>query len=147
MDREKLLKELKPFAEHIARAMCCPFYLVGSILTKEDPRDIDLYGRMEDRWFEIHFGPVADWEEQGKTGHWGRARHSWSRFCVVLTGWGIQMTGLNLDVQVKPASNFDRHIEERILVAEGLIPASKQHQQMIPAVIFMEKADGVEEVT
>jgi len=126
--------------------MGCPFYLVGSALTNEDPRDIDLYGRMDNKWFEVHFGPIATWEEEGKTGRWGPARHSWSRLCVALTAWGVQMTGLNLDVQVKPASNFDRHTKERALVDQGLMDPSEESQK-VPVVIFMEKADGVEEVT
>ena len=113
---EDLLKRLKPFAEKASEAMCCPFYLVGSALERDDPRDIDIYGRMSDEDFEIHFGPVAEWERQGREGDWGTVRNSWSRLCVVLTQWGWDVTGLYLDVQVKPASNFDRRIEKRILI-------------------------------
>lgn len=113
---ENLLKQLKPFAEKASETMCCPFYLVGSALEKDDPRDIDVYGRMDDRDFEIHFGSIVEWERQGREGDWGSARNSWSRLCVVLTQWGWDTTGLNLDVQVKPASNFDQHIKKKILV-------------------------------
>lgn len=113
---QKVLEQLKPFAEKVAKTMCCPFYLVGSALEKEAPRDIDLYGRMNNEDFEAHFGPIVEWERQGKEGDWGPARCSWSRLCVVLTQWGWDITGLNLDVQVKPVSNFDRHIKEKVLV-------------------------------
>lgn len=115
-DLESLLDQLKPFAEKASQSMCCPFYLVGSSLERDDPRDIDVYGRMSDEDFEVHFGLVNEWERQGREGDWGIARNSWSRLCVVLTQWGWDVTGFNLDVQVKPASNFDRHIEKRILI-------------------------------
>jgi hypothetical protein len=74
---------------------------------------------MDDDWFEAHFGPIEEWARQGRTGKWGPSRESWSRLCVVLTQWGWDATGLNLDVQMKPASNFDKYVEQKVLVGSG----------------------------
>ena len=45
------------------------FYIVGSSLTEEEPRDVDMYGVMEDSVFRSNFGMTADeFEEQRSSG-------------------------------------------------------------------------------
>lgn len=58
-------------------------YLVGSILYKKNPRDIDVVMIVSDRLFTKLFKiSVADWMEQGKTGKWSAGRYRWSKFCT-----------------------------------------------------------------
>lgn len=45
------------------------FYIVGSALSKKEPRDIDMYGVMEDSVFKSIFGMTADeFQDQRRSG-------------------------------------------------------------------------------
>ena len=59
-----------------------PVRLVGSTLTKEDPRDLDFVVLVPDRVFVEAFGDIDAWLREGRTGEWTEIRHSWSAACV-----------------------------------------------------------------
>lgn len=54
------------------------FFLVGSALEKEDPRDYDLMGVMEDDHFRAVFGmDGAEFMQQKKSGDWSKDMWKW----------------------------------------------------------------------
>ena len=44
------------------------FYIVGSALTEEEPRDVDMFGVMEDTVFRANFGMTAEEFEGQRSG-------------------------------------------------------------------------------
>ncbi len=56
------------------------FYIVGSALNEEEPRDVDMFGVMEDPVFKANFGMTArEFEEQRSSGGkaWGFELTKW----------------------------------------------------------------------
>lgn len=55
------------------------FYIVGSALTKKEPRDVDMYGVMKDPVFKAIFGMTAgEFEKQRSGGEaWGPELIKW----------------------------------------------------------------------
>ncbi len=60
------------------------FYIVGSALTEKEPRDVDMYGVMEDCTFKSNFGMTArEFEEQRSSGKaWGPELTHWKNETV-----------------------------------------------------------------
>jgi len=51
------------------------FYVVGSTLTRANPRDFDLLGVMEDDQFKACYGLTPEqFLEEGRTGEWSKGR-------------------------------------------------------------------------
>lgn len=85
-----------------------PVYLVGSQITGvEDPRDIDVVCILPDEDFEIRYGSISEWVDQGESGMWKTVRHKWSQDCVKKTKHGIKETRLDIDFKVVPKSWSD----------------------------------------
>lgn len=55
------------------------FYIVGSALSEEEPRDVDMYGVMDDILFKSVFGMTAEeFQEQRRSGKvWGSELTKW----------------------------------------------------------------------
>lgn len=82
-----------------------PVYLVGSQITgAEDPRDVDVICVLPDEDFEIRYGSVAQWVDQGESGMWDVVRRKWSQDCVKKSTHGIRETRLDIDFKVLPKS-------------------------------------------
>ena len=64
-------------------------YLVGSTQRGEEPRDVDVRTILSDEDFDAYFG--------GKP-------MLWSTFCLGMTAWLVQQTGLPIDYQVQRMS-------------------------------------------
>lgn len=78
-----------------------PIYLVGSQITaKEDPRDVDVICIIPDREFELRYGPVELWGQEGDTGLWAETRWKWSDDCVKKSLHGMEETKLCIDFKV-----------------------------------------------
>jgi hypothetical protein len=83
-----------------------PVYLCGSALRDDnrEPRDWDIRIILPDAAFARRYGSVAAWRREGETGCWTDVRHRWSKECTRYARNGVRCTGLNIDLQVYPAS-------------------------------------------
>lgn len=62
------------------------FYVVGSTLTKRDPRDFDLLGAMDDDRFQAVYGLTPEqFLEEGRSGEWSPGRIKWKDECIGAT--------------------------------------------------------------
>jgi len=84
-----------------------PVLLVGSQITgKENPRDVDGVCAIPDEEFQLRYGSVNDWMQEGGTGLWTEVRWRWSDDCVKRALDGMDYTGLIVDFKVQPMSQF-----------------------------------------
>ena len=86
-----------------------PLRLVGSALSKQKPRDLDLIMIIPDLLFEELFGPVAKWRDEGQSGEYTAVRTSWNERCIRLgrmLSRSLQ-TALPVDFKILPASLHD----------------------------------------
>ena len=60
------------------------FYIVGSALSKKMPRDVDMFGVMDDGLFESYFGMTADEFEEKRIGgeDWGPDLEKWKEHTI-----------------------------------------------------------------
>lgn len=94
---------LKTWANCVAGFYGGKVYLVGSQITaKENPRDVDVVCIISDKSFEIRFGNVDDWMQQGGTGLWTEVRWKWADASVRTTEEGMSLTKLPIDFKVYP---------------------------------------------
>lgn len=95
------------FANGIAGLYGVPVYLCGSALRPDnpDPRDYDIRVMLPDAQFEERYGSVRKWNDEGAVGNWTRVRWRWSADCTKQSRAGFRDTGLNIDLQVYPASH------------------------------------------
>ena len=59
--------------------------IVGSVFTKESPRDIDIIAIIADDLFTEWFLPPERFREEGKSGNWSPDRHRWSKHCISIS--------------------------------------------------------------
>jgi len=80
--------------------------VVGSVLHKRKPRDLDLVLVVPDEVFVEFFGWPDRWEEEGESGDWTAVRHRWSAACIRLSREMARRmrTDLPVDLHVLPAS-------------------------------------------
>ena len=84
--------------------------LVGSQITgSESPRDVDIVCAIPDREFELRYGSVNDWVEQGKTGLWTEIRWKWANDCIKKSSDIIKSTGIQIDFKVQPMMVFNKY--------------------------------------
>ena len=104
------LPHLRRWANRLAGYYGCHIYLTGSALFGDNakPRDWDIRIEMPDSDFEVRFGNVQDWVNEGGSGQWTDVRWRWSRQCVKDTKAGWYATGLNIDFQIYPKSHCRR---------------------------------------
>lgn len=108
-DRPELLAKLRREANGLSGLYGCAVYLCGSALRDDntDPRDWDIRLELPDPDFERRYGPVAEWEEQGASGEWGRTRGRWADDCLKQSRLSSRGTRLNIDCQIYPLSHCD----------------------------------------
>ena len=70
------------------RRYCTSIYLVGTVLTSPDFRDVDVRMILDDEWFDAEFSNAALWQV----------------FCLAVTEWLRSVTGLPIDFQVQRQS-------------------------------------------
>lgn len=91
-----------------------PVYLVGSQITGADnPRDVDVICVLPDDEFEMRYGSVQQWIEEGESGMWTDVRWNWSDDCIKKWKHGVRETKLNLDFKVQPHLNLLSHNSNR----------------------------------
>jgi hypothetical protein len=95
------------FANGLAGLYGVPIYLCGSALRPDnpDPRDYDIRIMLPDEHFRARYGDVQKWNDEGAIGNWTRVRWRWSADCTKQSRVGFRETGLNVDVQIYPASH------------------------------------------
>jgi hypothetical protein len=97
---------LRRFANGMRGLYGLPVYLVGSALRPDNtsPRDIDIRIEMPDAEFEVRFGSVRRWLDEGAIGNWTQVRWRWSDECVKRSKQAWQEISGLVDFQVYPAS-------------------------------------------
>lgn len=99
--------KLVRWANHIRNFYGHPIFLVGSqITTKENPRDVDVVCAIPDAEFELRYGSVGQWSDEGGTGIYTEVRWKWGDDCVKRSLDGMQDTGLIIDFKVQPMAQF-----------------------------------------
>jgi hypothetical protein len=87
-----------------------PVYLVGSQITgSEDPRDIDIVCSIPDQEFELRYGSVQQWIQEGESGLWTDVRWIWSDDVVKKCLHGMKETKLQIDFKVQPETHFKEY--------------------------------------
>lgn len=87
-----------------------PVYLVGSQITgSKTPRDVDIVCAIPDKEFELRFGNVDDWMQEGGTGLWTDVRWKWASRCAKDSLDGMKETKLQIDFKVQPMALFNRY--------------------------------------
>ena len=85
-----------------------PVYLVGSQITGSDrPRDVDIVCAIPDNEFELRYGSVDDWCQEGGTGLWTEVRWKWADDCSKKSLDGMRDTKLQIDFKVQPMAQFN----------------------------------------
>ena len=89
--------------------------IVGSILYKEDPRDLDLILYIDDDVFEQTFMPINEWlTPVPDKKAWSRGRWNWSDACIELSDhlspW-LQGTEYGVDLRIHPKSMLSKEME------------------------------------
>ena len=76
---DAVIERIEKCLHAIEEAVKLEFYIVGSALTEKEPRDVDMYGVMEDSTFRSNFGMTArEFEEQRSSGRlWGPELTKW----------------------------------------------------------------------
>lgn len=103
-DRLRLMRRR---AREIARFYCVPVWLCGSALLdcNAKPRDWDIRLTLPDDDFARRYGDPEKWEREGSTGEWTDVRWRWSNDCVKRSKQESLALGLNIDLQIYPASH------------------------------------------
>lgn len=97
----KWANEIRGFYGH-------PVLLVGSqIMGQENPRDIDIVCAIPDEEFELRYGKVGIWLQEGETGLWTEVRWKWADDCVKKSLDGMRDTKLQIDFKVQPMAQFN----------------------------------------
>lgn len=86
-----------------------PLLVVGSVLSNDNPRDVDMVLVMTDCDFEKRFMSVEEWVEQGKSGKWFRPRYKWSRACIKLSRIIEKRMGTRLGIDLKIIPKSQNH--------------------------------------
>jgi len=76
LNKQALAKQLLEF---------CVLKLVGSVLIKNDPRDIDIAIVIPDELFQEHFGNQRDFIKAIKSGNWNANTHKWSDISIEIS--------------------------------------------------------------
>jgi hypothetical protein len=90
-----------------------PVYLCGSILERSNYRDVDIRIEMPDDLFNVRFGLVKLWIEEGATGNYTNLRWKWSEECVDKTQKGWNDTLMNIDFQIYPKSYCEAMFKDK----------------------------------
>jgi hypothetical protein len=113
-DKARRRKKLRTEGNGLRGLYGVPVFLCGSALldANAEPRDWDIRITLPDAAFARRYGPVEQWEAEGLTGQYTKIRWRWSDDCVKQSKHAASLTGLNVDVQVYPAS-YAAHFKHR----------------------------------
>lgn len=108
----RITSALRAWADCLAARFSAPVLLVGSAVTCDDPRDVDIRVILPDDQFEFRYGTsVEEWLHS-------RPGPLWVRDVAKLNEDGVHRLRVNLDLQIVPASEASEHIgRPRILLA------------------------------
>jgi hypothetical protein len=85
-----------------------PVIIVGSVLYKNNPRDIDIICVIPDSSFKKFFGIGANkWIKEGKTGAWSKERFRWSDISIKTSKTLSKRMKNNVDFKFVPKSAYD----------------------------------------
>jgi len=97
------LFRLRLFGDTVHRLIGQRAYLVGSVLTRREHRDIDVRIMLADDTFERVFGTDADWRTNG----------SLTLANMALSALAREMSGLNVDCQIQQRSDANERDGDR----------------------------------
>lgn len=83
---------LNEYGRMLHQAFGCYPLLVGSALSRKDPRDIDVRIVLDDARYAALVGPTRECD---------RAGTRWAMLCLAFSALGRQVTGLPIDFQLK----------------------------------------------
>jgi predicted nucleotidyltransferase len=89
-----------------------PVYLVGSQLTKDNPRDVDVCVVLPDDVFEVRYGNVDKWIDEGASGLYSELRWGWADDVVKKCMHGREATKLEIDLKVIPEKYDKEHYKD-----------------------------------
>lgn len=84
---------LEDWAIHLRRMWGTP-YLVGSVLTTKDYRDVDVRVMLDQDEWDALFPSLMNCSSRDP---------KWSGICTAVSIWGQKVTGLPIDFQLQPA--------------------------------------------
>lgn len=114
---------LELFGSIVWDAFGTPPYLVGSVVTSQEWRDVDVRLILEDEEYERLFGPYRRPE---------RMNGKWAALCMAFSALGKEMTGLPIDFQIQQQTQANKQYPGR-REALGLV-----------GVRMLEKPEGCE---
>jgi hypothetical protein len=108
---------LRRYANIISGKFALPVYLVGSALTKEDPRDYDLRVKIPNKEFEKRYfcDSAEQWMLRFQSGLYDESNWLWAKDNVKITKRGWTFCRLNIDFQAYPACYWKKYEKERKL--------------------------------
>lgn len=103
---EELASKLEGWADQIFARYGFPVYLVGSALTEQEPRDVDVIVLMPNDDWEARWGPITEY----KIARWSLKNKDWfmdthRKFCTdmgKLSARAARILGMNIDFRVQP---------------------------------------------
>jgi hypothetical protein len=102
-ERVRRLKlQLHGWACQTAVRFGAPVYLVGSTLTEDAPRDVDISIVLSDEDFAGRYGDVQQWDSEMYGIEWGEARQRWAEDQVKLTRHLVTGYRMNVDLKIEP---------------------------------------------
>lgn len=94
---------LEDWAIHLRRMFGTPF-LVGSVLTTRDYRDVDVRVLLDSGEWEALFPGLEDTDPRDA---------KWSGICTAISVWGQKVTGLPVDFQIQPRDKANEQFDGR----------------------------------
>lgn len=92
-----------------------PVVLIGSVLVKDNPRDIDIVCILPDKEFKLEFGLSAkQWRKEGKEGNWSNERWEWARKSIEGGKSLAKRLKGNIDFKFIPVSFYEEIKETRL---------------------------------
>ena len=107
---EHLEVQLRGWANQIAARFGAPVYLIGSSLTEDHPRDVDIVVILQDIDFNARYG--SDWDWQTMLPDWSEGALRWAADCAKLAQRVARAYNINVDFKVQPET-FARHRENK----------------------------------
>lgn len=87
-----------------------PVIIVGSVLRKDNPRDIDILYVIPDKDFQKIFHLSAKrFIEEGKTGNWSFERQNWAKRTIVICHLLAKRLRNNIDFKFIPFHMFENY--------------------------------------
>lgn len=98
----RLKLQLHGWACQMAVRFGVPVYLVGSSLTDDNPRDVDLSIVLPDDEFTARYGDVQRWDYETWGIAWGEECQRWAEDQVKLTRHLVKGYRMNVDLKIEP---------------------------------------------